>query len=217
MYDYIFFDLDGTLTDPSLGITNSILYSLERFGIEKPERKALYPFIGPPLIDSYKKYYDFSDEEARRAVDVYREYFRDKGLFENTVYEGIPAMLSALCEAGKHLVLATSKPEEFAVRIMKHFALDGYFDVMAGALMDETRTSKDEVITYAAAKLGLDNVAHAVMIGDREHDVLGAQKNGMDSIGVLWGFGDRHELTAAHATHIVSTVNELTSLLLESP
>ncbi|MBE6557199.1 MAG: HAD family hydrolase, partial [Ruminococcaceae bacterium] len=92
-----------------------------------------------------------------------------------------------------------------------------YFDVMAGALMDETRTSKDEVITYAAAKLGLDNVAHAVMIGDREHDVLGAQKNGMDSIGVLWGFGDRHELTAAHATHIVSTVNELTSLLLESP
>jgi len=209
MYEYILFDLDGTLTDPGLGITNSVAYALKRWNIEVEDRKSLYKFIGPPLQDSFAQYYGFSAQDALRAVDVYREYFREKGLYENEVYPGVESMLKALKEQGKTLILATSKPEEFAIKILRHFGLDGYFTVMAGATMDSSRSKKGDVIAYALKEAGVSDKSKAVMIGDREHDIIGAKQNGLDSIGVLFGYGDRDELEKAGATYIAPTVEEI--------
>lgn len=213
MYNTIFFDLDGTLTDPGIGITNSVAYALEKWNIKVSDRTELYKFIGPPLIDSFGKYYGFSEEECRKAVMYYREYFSTKGLYENEVYEGVVQLLTKLKEAGKKLVVATSKPDKFAVTILKHFDLYKYFDFVAGASMDETRTKKEEVIAYALESLGIKDVSEVVMVGDREHDVLGAKVFGMDSIGVLYGYGDREELGKAGATYIVGSVEEILKLV----
>lgn len=209
MYEYILFDLDGTLTDPGIGITNSVAYALKRWNIEVADRKSLYRFIGPPLQDSFREYYGFSQEDALRAVDVYREYFREKGLYENEVYPGVEKLLQTLKDQGKTLILATSKPEEFAVRILRHFGLDGYFTVMAGATMDPSRSKKGDVIAYALRESGVSDLSKAVMIGDREHDIFGAKQNGLDSIGVLFGYGDREELEKAGATRIAATVEDI--------
>ena len=209
MYDTILFDLDGTLTDPGLGITNSVAYALKRWNIEVADRKSLYKFIGPPLQDSFAQYYGFSSEEALKAVDVYREYFREKGLYENEVYPGVEQMLKVLQEQGKTLILATSKPEAFAIKILQHFHLDGYFTVIAGATMDSSRSKKGDVIAYALKEAGVNKLSKAVMIGDREHDIFGAKENGLDSIGVLFGYGDREELEKAGATYIAPTVKDI--------
>lgn len=211
-YQYLFFDLDGTLTDPGEGITNSVVYALDKFGITVTDRSSLYPFIGPPLVDSFMKFYGFSHEDAERAVVCYREYFRDRGIFENRLYQGIPEVLKALKDAGKTLVIATSKPEPFAKRIVEHFGLSPYFTLVAGASFDETRSEKWDVIEYAMDSLKLTDRSEIVMIGDRKHDIIGAKKTGLESVGVLWGYGDREELTAAGADVIFDTVEQLTSL-----
>lgn len=212
MYKTILFDLDGTLTDPGLGITNSVAYALKKYGIEVENRQSLYSFIGPPLNDSFKKYYGFSDEKAMEAIWCYREYFADKGLYENEVYEGVEQLLGKIKESGRKIVLATSKPEQFAERILEHFDLIKYFDVVAGASMDEKRNKKGDVIKYAMEKGGFTSDG-AVMIGDREHDVLGAKENGIDTIGVLYGYGSRDELEKAGAMHIAQTVEDIFALL----
>ena len=212
MYKTILFDLDGTLTDPGLGITNSVAYALKKYGIEVEDRKSLYPFIGPPLHDSFMRYYGFSEEKAMEAIWCYREYFADKGLFENEVYEGIKELLEKIKLSGRKTVLATSKPEEFAVRILEHFDLIKYFDIVAGASMDEKRNKKGDVIKYAMEKGGF-TADGAVMIGDREHDVLGAKENGIDSIGVLYGYGSRQELVSAGVTYIAENVTDIFELL----
>ena len=212
MYKTILFDLDGTLTDPGLGITNSVAYALKKYGIEVENRQSLYSFIGPPLNDSFKKYYGFSDEKAMEAIWCYREYFADKGLYENEVYDGIEQLLQRIKNSGRKIVLATSKPEEFAVRILEHFDLMKYFDVVAGASMDEKRNKKGDVIKYAMEKGGFTSDG-AVMIGDREHDVFGAKENGIDTIGVLYGYGSRDELERAGAMHIAQTVEDIFALL----
>lgn len=212
MFDTVLFDLDGTLTDPAEGITNSVAYALERYGIRVEDKKSLYSFIGPPLNDSFMQYYGFSPEKAMEAIGVYREYFRDRGIFENEVYEGIPELLDRIKKSGRKIVLATSKPEEFAVRILEHFDLIGYFDVVAGASMDEKRNKKGDVIKYAMEKGGL-SAEGAVMIGDREHDIFGAGENGLPSIGVLYGYGDRKELEAAGAAYIAEAVKDIFELL----
>lgn len=212
MYNTILFDLDGTLTDPAVGITNSVAYALEKYGIKVEDRKSLYSFIGPPLNDSFVKYYAFTPEKAMEAIMVYREYFRDKGIFENEVYEGIPELLEKIKKSGRKIVLATSKPEEFAVRILEHFDLAKYFDVVAGASMDEKRNKKGDVIKYAIEKGGF-STDDAVMIGDREHDIYGARENGIPSIGVLFGYGDREELEKAGADMIADRVADIYELL----
>ena len=209
MYDWIFFDLDGTLTDPGEGITNSVAYALKKEGIEPPTRQELYRFIGPPLVESFMKFYGFSEERAHRAVEEYREYFRDQGIFENRVYDGVPALLASLREKGKKLVLATSKPEPFAIRILEHFDLDGAFTFVAGALMDETRTAKSDVISYALKSCGISDPRRVLMVGDRLHDIKGAKACGLDSVGVLFGYGSREELTKAGATYLAKTVQEI--------
>lgn len=209
MYHTILFDLDGTLTDPGVGITNSVAYALKKHGIEVADRTALYPFIGPPLLDSFQRFYGFSAEQSEQAVADYRVYFREKGLFENEVYEGVEELLRRLKASGKRLIIATSKPEEFAVRILKHFGLASYFEHIVGATMDSSRSKKGDVIAHALKVCGITERTDVVMIGDREHDVLGAIENSLDSIGVLYGYGSREELEAAGATYVAETVEEI--------
>jgi len=213
-YPYIFFDLDGTLTDPGEGITRSVAWALERFGIHVDDRRTLYPFIGPPLAESFQRFYGFSPDDARAAVDVFREYFVDRGIFENEMYPGIPAMLARLRGAGHKLVIATSKPEGFAARIAEHFGIAEYFDLIAGAAMDETRTHKWEVIAYALERLGHPAPAEVLMVGDREHDVLGAARCGVATLGVLYGYGSREELIRAGAVAVAETVEAVGDYIL---
>ncbi len=213
--EFILFDLDGTLTDPALGITNSLMYALDKFGIHIENREELYKFIGPPLIDMMMQEYGFSREKATRGLAYYREYFSVKGLFENEVYNGIPDMLKALKEKGYKLVLATSKPEEYARKILEHFDLAKYFYFIGGSDMAETRSTKEAVIEYDLAALGNPDVQRCIMVGDRKYDVTGAREFGIDCIGVLFGYGSYEELKETKATYIVETVKELEELLLD--
>ena len=213
MYDTILFDLDGTLTDPGEGITNSVAYALGKYGIEVTDKKELYKFIGPPLKDSFMKYYGFSEEEAIKAIEYYREYFRDTGIFENKVYEGVVDMLNTIKESGRRIILATSKPEEFAMRILEHFEFSKYFAVVAGASMDSSRSKKGDVIAYAISLCDDFDKDKSIMIGDREHDMLGAKENGLKSLGVLYGYGSEEELKKAGADYIVSTPADILKLI----
>lgn len=213
MINTVLFDLDGTLTDPGEGITNSVAYALEKYGIEVSDKRELYKFIGPPLKDSFMKYYGFSEEKAEEAIVYYREYFRDKGIFENKVYEGVEDMLKKLHADGKKIVLATSKPEEFAVRILEHFDLKKYFDVAAGASMDSSRSKKGDVIAYAISLCAGFDKNTTVMIGDREHDIIGAKENGLKSIGVLYGYGSEEELRKNGADYIVATPEDILGII----
>lgn len=208
----IFFDLDGTLTDPGLGITNSILYALERMGRPAPSRERLYPWIGPPLQESFQAYAEMTEEEARQAVSWFRVYFDRQGKFENAVYPGIPRLLAALQGEGTRLAVATSKPERFALEILAHFGLAPYFTGVFGSAMDGNRSRKGEVLAYALERLGIRPGA-ALMVGDREHDVRGAEENGMACVGVLYGYGGRLELESAGAACLAATVEELGEIL----
>ena len=209
MYDIILFDLDGTLTDSGPGITNSVAYALRKYGIDTADKRDLFKFIGPPLKESFEKYYGFSGEEAVRAIGYYREYYADKGLFENSVYEGIEDLLKDIQASGKTAVVATSKPEAYAKRILEHLDIAKYFTHIAGANMDETRTKKDEVISYVLERCHAADRSKVLMVGDREHDVLGAKKMGIDSLGVLFGYGDQEELKQAGATYIAESVKDI--------
>jgi len=211
---FIFFDLDGTLTDPGIGITNSVMHALKYYNIEVENRRELYPFIGPPLVDSFMKYYGFTREQGIEAVEHYREYYRDRGVYEATVYEGIPELLSSLKKKGKTLIVASSKPEEFVVKVLLRFDLYKYFDCVAGATMDSGRVKKDDVIAYAMKKFNITDASDAVMVGDREFDVFGGKKFGMKTVGVSFGYGGVEELTNAGADAVVNTTAELSSVLL---
>ena len=213
-YDVVLFDLDGTLTDPGVGITNSVAHALKKYGITVEDRKELYKFIGPPLHESFEKYYGFSKEEALKAVDYYREYYKVKGIYENSVYDGIENLLNELKDNGKKIILATSKPEVFAKEILRHFGLSKYFAYEAGAKLDGSRTNKAEVIEYALREGGVTDKSTVVMVGDREHDIIGANKNGIDSIGVLFGYGSREELENAGATHIAEFVEDISKFII---
>lgn len=212
--DYYFFDLDGTLTEPAEGITNSVAFALRKFGIEIKTRAELQKFIGPPLIDSFMEFYGFTREKAEKAVEYYREFYRETGIYQNKVYEGIPALLNLLCEKDKKIILATSKPEKFANQILEHFGLYKYFHLVVGATMDEKRSRKDEVLAYAIEKSGISDISSAVMIGDRKFDIEAAHKYGMEAVGVLFGYGTIEELKTAGADYIAATPNELKNLLI---
>ncbi len=214
MYKHVLFDLDGTLTNPEIGITSSVMYALEKFNIKVEDRKELHPFIGPPLSYSFQTYYGLSEEESEQAIKYYRERFSVKGLYENEVYPGVENLLQQLKESGKTLIIATSKPEEFTLKILEHFDLLKYFDYVAGATMDGSRGEKADVIHYAIEISGIENMSEAIMIGDRKYDILGAKENGLDSIGVLFGFGDREELTEAGADYIVENMEDIARVLL---
>lgn len=213
-YTNILFDLDGTLTDPKTGITKSVAYALKSFGIEVKDLNSLCKFIGPPLRISFRDYYGFNEDDCFKAIEKYREYFRETGIFENEVYPGVENLLKNLKQSGRHLFIATSKPTVFATRILEHFNLLRYFDYIAGSELDGSRDSKSEVIKFALKENGLTDLTNVVMVGDREHDVIGAIENNIDVIGVLYGYGDRAEIEKASATYIVETVDELSELLM---
>jgi len=215
MYSYALFDLDGTLTDPSLGITNSIMHALAKMGRDIPPREELYRFIGPPLVPAFQEFIGMTPEEAEQAVVFYREYFSVDGLFENTPYDGIGTVLAKLKERSVTLAVATSKPERFAVRIIEHFGLAPYFTVVCGATMDSSRSKKGDVIAYTLGRLGIEDKSSVLMIGDRHHDIEGAKQNGLASAGVLWGFGDEAELKNAGADAIAHDMDELVKIVTE--
>lgn len=212
-YSTILFDLDGTLTDSSQGIINSIIYALKKYNINDYDMSLLKKFLGPPLHESFEKFFSFDKEKSLQAVKFYREYFSSKGLFENEVYGGITDLLKTLKERDKTLILATSKPQPFTDKIMEHFDLAKYFDFIAGSNMDTTRSKKAEVIEYALSECNVKDKSKVIMIGDRAEDMIGAQSVGIDSIGVEYGYGTFDELKNAGATYIVKTVDELKNLL----
>lgn len=213
MYDIVLFDLDGTLTDPGEGITNSVAYALNKFGIKVNDKSELYNFIGPPLIDSFMKYYGMSYDDGLKAVEYYREYFGVTGIYENTMFDGIPDLLDTIKKSGRTISLATSKPEQYAVCILEHFNLTQYFDFVGAATMDETRSKKADVIDYTLKQLSITDKSKVVMVGDRHHDIEGAKQNGIDSIGVLVGYGDKAELENAGATYISENIDDIIKFL----
>lgn len=204
---YILLDLDGTVTDSSLGIVNSVEYALKFYGITGQDRKKLECFIGPPLSESFEMFYGFSKEQAVEAVEKYREYYKDKGIFENRVYDCVVPFLKRMKAQGKMIILATSKPEVFAKRILDHFDLTQYFDHCCGSLLNGERVKKADVIRYAMELAGITDVKEAVMIGDRHHDIEGAHAVGMEAVGVLYGFGDREEMEACNADYILELLS----------
>lgn len=212
-YNTVFFDLDGTVIDSGEGVSNSVLYALKKFGINETKEKAL-KFIGPPLAHSFKEFYGFDDEKATLGIKIYREYYRERGIFECYVYEGIESLLKGLKTNGYKVVLCTSKPEEYAHKILNHFDIMKYFDFACGATMDEkTRATKDEVMKYAFETSGAKKES-TIMVGDRMFDINSANKFGIDSIGVTFGYGSREELENAGATYVFDSANEIEKLLI---
>jgi phosphoglycolate phosphatase len=215
-YEVILFDLDGTLTDPKVGITKSIQYALRKYDIHVEDLDTLIPFIGPPLADSFQEYYGFSREEALRAIEYYREYFSVTGLYENAVYPGIPQLLEALAAKNKQLIVATSKPTVFSEKILDHFNLSKYFSLVVGSNLDGSRVVKTEIIEHIITEIACcEKRERLLMIGDRKHDIIGAQNAKVASIGVAYGYGSEEELQAANPTCIARTVEELKKILLE--
>ncbi|MBR3826035.1 MAG: HAD hydrolase-like protein [Lachnospiraceae bacterium] len=216
MKEYLLFDLDGTLMDPKLGITTCVQHALQSFGIEEPDLDKLEPFIGPPLKDSFMQFYGFDEKQAEAAVDKYRERFQDIGLFENEIYSGIREMLRTLQKKGMHLAVASSKPTVFVERILEHFKIRKYFEVVVGSELDGRRVNKDEVVQEALSRLfsgGFVDRAKVYMIGDRKFDIEGARAQEVESVGVSYGYGSIEELKEAGADYIVRTVGELENLL----
>ena len=214
-YTTILFDLDGTVTDPKEGITRSVAYALEHFGIKVENPDTLTNFIGPPLLESFAEYYGLSDEDCKTAVKKYRERYSVTGWAENIPYDGMAELLRDLKAAGKTISLATSKPEEFAIKILEHFDMAKYFDLICGAPMNAPKGhGKVDVIEDALQRLGVTDRSNVLMVGDRLHDIEGAHKANIPCVGVLFGYGDRAEHEKYGADYIVETVDGLRELLL---
>jgi phosphoglycolate phosphatase len=213
-YKYIFFDLDGTIIDSSEGVTNSVAYALEKYNIKASDKKELYKFIGPPIIESFRKFYGFSKEEANTALKYYREHYKEEGVLENTLYPGIVDLIKALKDDNRTLIIATSKPEVYAKQILEDFGIAKFFTHIAGSTLDGTRLTKSHVMKYAVEISDIEDFSKAVMIGDREYDVLGAKEMGLSSIGVLYGFGSRKELEKAGADFIATSAKDIGKILL---
>jgi phosphoglycolate phosphatase len=213
-YKFILFDLDGTLSDPKIGITKSVQFALDRMGIIVDNLDDLDVFIGPPLQQSFSDYYSFNEAQTQTAIIHYRERFSDVGMYENTLYDHIPTLLQELKEHGHHFVVATSKPTVFAEEILKYFNIHYHFDLVVGSNLDGTRTAKTEIIQYILQHYGEHPSDAFIMIGDRKHDIIGAHNTGIDSIGVTYGYGSEEEITQINPTYQVSTVLELKEFLL---
>ena len=211
MIKYILFDLDGTLTNPKEGITKCVQYALKHFGIER-ECDELISFIGPPLKEQFMQYASLTEEEGIKAVEIYRERFAPIGIFENEIYDGILAMLESLKNQGKILAIATSKPTVFAEKISRKYGIEPYITLLEGSELDGRNTDKALVIKNAMEKLGATK-ENTIMVGDREHDVIGARKNGIDCIGVSYGYAKDGELEESGALKIARTPYELLKIL----
>ncbi|MBM7660949.1 phosphoglycolate phosphatase [Bacillus mesophilus] len=208
-YKVILFDLDGTISDPKVGITKSVQFALSKMGIEENNLDILECFIGPPLQVSFKDYYSFNPNETLTAIEYYRDRFKLTGMYENTLYEGIPTLLEDLRKQGYKLVIATSKPTVFSEEIVRYFNLEHFFDLNVGSNLDGTRSSKAEIIQYIVERFNNYSLKDFIMIGDRKYDIIGANTIGIDSIGVTYGYGAEKELQDAKPTHILKSVKDL--------
>lgn len=208
-YKNYLFDLDGTLTDPGVGIRNSIKYALNKFGISSPDDSVLNEFIGPPLMESFRKYFGVSEDESRLLLEYYREYFGVHGYLENKLYPDTVAVLEGITSQGGRVYLATSKPELYAFKILEHFGINDYFTYRVGNTMEETRCAKKDVIGYLFEQTGIDP-AETIMIGDRDYDVVGAHACSLPVAAVLHGYGDREELK--NADYILESFTDLLTL-----
>ncbi|MFJ7746811.1 HAD family hydrolase [Peribacillus sp. NPDC097295] len=215
-YKVILFDLDGTLSDPKVGITKSVQYALQKMNIVEPDLNKLQCFIGPPLQVSFVEYYNFDEKNTQKAIGLYRERFKEKGMYENVLYSNIASLLQTLTERQFSLVVATSKPTVFAEQILKYFHIDQYFERIVGSNLDGTRASKTEIIQYILDKYKEYTLSNFIMIGDRKHDIIGANNTGIDSIGVTYGYGTFDELSHSNPTHIVESVSQLKDILMGS-
>lgn len=213
-YEYIFFDLDGTLSDSAPGIIDSVVYALYKLGIREEDRASLTKFIGPPLAESFPEYYDLDSESTDRAVEYFREYYREAGILGNEMYSGVPEMLEALLSAGKRLSVATSKPEPHARIILERYGIADKFDYIGGSLLDNSRIHKHEVIKHVMEVRELREPKTILMVGDRAHDVDGAKKHGIDCMGVLYGYGNREELESAGAKYIAADIPDISNIIL---
>ena len=214
MAQYILFDLDGTLVESGMGIMNSAQYALRKHGIEIDDASTLSDFIGPPLRNSFMELYGFSKTQAEQAITYYREYYSVTGIYENTLYPGVTQVIDKLRAAGKTVILATSKPTFYAEKILARYNLTESFVFIAGSEMDGQRSEKAEIIQYVLDEMHIADKREVVMIGDRRHDIIGAVAVGVDSIGVLYGYGNREEFEAAGATWIVESAEDLLKILL---
>lgn len=215
MKNYIFFDLDGTLTDSQLGIYDSLRVMLGHFGIEKTDEE-LVPFIGPALWESLPKYCGFNHEMCVEAVKVFRDHYKSTGIYNNRLYDGVVEMLETLKSAGCHLILATGKPEDQAVTVVNYFDIAKYFEFIGGSTLDPSRSKKGQVIAHVMKSLNLSekDSSRIIMVGDRENDINGAHQNGLEVCAVLYGYGSRQEFEEHGADYMVETVPDLTKFLL---
>ena len=213
-YKNILFDLDGTLTDSGPGIRNAVRHALRRFGIEETEKEKLDRFIGPPLYDSFQRFYGIDPETAKNGEEYFREYYRDIGIFENSLYDGIDECLCALVRGGMKLYIATSKPDFMAERVVEHFDIKKYFNGIFGAKPDMSISSKKDVISLLRNAHPEITPENSIMVGDREHDVFGARHHGIGCVGVLWGYGSEKELCDAGVVTTVKTPLSLSQYLL---
>lgn len=213
-YSILLFDLDGTLTDPKEGITKAVKYALEHFGIVEKNEEKLLAFIGPPLIDGFMDFYGFNMEDAIVAREKYREYYSEKGVLENNVYEGIIPLLEKMKSLGKRLLVATSKPVYYAEIILKHFGIFDYFEAVCGAEFNEKQHKKIDVINKAIAISGNLEKSSYLMIGDRKHDLIAANEAKIDCACVLFGYGSLEEFTPYEPKYIVDSVRALEELLV---
>ena len=213
-YQHILFDLDGTLTDSAEGITKSTAYALQHFNIEVADLKSLEKFIGPKLQDSFMEFYNFSEEQAERASELFQERFARIGKFENKLYPGIKELLEKLKNSGRKLYVATSKPVFYSKEILDHFSISQYFEDISGAELDGSKSHKEEVIGRILTQNKITPSGQVVMVGDRKFDVVGAKANQIPVIGVLYGFGGREDLTASGADRLATDLAELAQILL---
>ncbi|MDL2310723.1 HAD hydrolase-like protein [Peptostreptococcaceae bacterium OttesenSCG-928-C18] len=211
---YILFDLDGTIVDSGEGIKNSIKYSLKKFGIEEKGDEVLNNFIGPPLADSYMKYFNLNEQEADKIVQIYREYYKDDGVYENKLYDGIVDVISELKLRGNNIFLATSKPLIFAKKVLEQHKLTSYFDFVAGATLDNKISEKKDVIKYIIDSNTL-KASNAYMIGDTKFDIYGGKFFNFKTIGVTYGYGSYEELKEYKADFIVDSPKEILEILEE--
>jgi phosphoglycolate phosphatase len=212
-YATVLFDLDGTLTDPLDGIANALAYALDKLGRPPVDRVTVARLIGPPYTDGYVRILGMTPAEAEETIAVYREYYTDRGLFENSLYDGILELLTGLADAGVRCAVATSKPTVYADRIIDHFGLRDLVAFVGGATLDGKRSLKADVVAHALAELGDPARASTVMVGDRHHDVIGAAAHGIGCIGALWGYGTEAELVDAGAIAVAESPKALSLLL----
>ena len=203
------FDLDGTLTDPGIGITSAVQYAAKKLGFDAPDRTKFYDFIGPPLRESFAKRFSLTEDEAETAVGYYREYYRPKGIFECELYPGIKETLEKFYSSGHRLGVATVKPEVFAVKIAEHFGIAKYFEFIAGSELDNSRDKKADVIRRAMTNIDYAYPDNTVMVGDRDYDIIAAKEIGIRSIGAVYGYGTEEELKAAGADRLVYGASEI--------